>query len=184
MKKTIYSLFLALFFTSAGANNWNKPNPFVDMMRSMLDIFEMMQLYQSFSGQVNRSSLPYGFSREMPMSAPFAGNSPDIPQNRLEGAWASKNHILLAIRQNYARMYWGKEQYQDFYMEIVDSNIRFTSAETGQVHDFEYRTQGNQLALRDSQGRVIQFFRLNTESPSASFSAPTPGANFWDPNVH
>jgi hypothetical protein len=185
MKKIIYSLFFALLFTTASsANNWNKANPFVDMMRSMLDIFEMMQLYQNFSGQINTSSMPYSFRQQMPVSAPFTANSGDnIPQNQLEGAWASKNRILLAIRKNHARMYWTKEQYQDFYMEILNNNIRFTSPDTGQVHDFEYRTRGNQLALRDNQGRVIQFFRLNSENPPTAVSPSTPEANFWDPNV-
>ncbi len=185
MKKIIYSLFLFVFISSASANNWNKPNPFVDMMRSMLDIFEMMQLYQNFSGQVGHSSMPYNFQQQMPTSAPFApGNN--STNNNLEGAWASKNHILLAIKQNYARMYWAKEQYQDFYMEVVANNIRFTSADSGQVHEFEYLTRDNQLALRDHQGRVIQFFRINTNNAPSPMtpSVPTqPTANFWDPNV-
>ncbi len=183
MKKTIQAIILLLLSGSANAGNWNNPNPFVDMMRSMLDVFEMMQLYQDFSGQVGHSSRPYGYRQHLPSRPPVPGPASPFDQeqeNDLEGAWASRNHILLAIKQNYARMYWSQEQYRDFYLEILPEHIRFRDASTGQVQEFEYRMQDEQLALRDNQGRVIQFFRLNTTGATLD---PEPQGNFWDPNT-
>ncbi|WP_456405713.1 hypothetical protein [Thiolapillus sp.] len=183
MKKTVHTLFLLLVIGPANASNWNNPNPFVDMMRSMLDIFEMMQLYQDFSGQIGRSSRPSGM--RPPMSAysrgPSRGATVDPRQEALlEGAWASQNRILLAIKEQYARMYWSQEQYQDYYLEILPEHLRFTDAKTGQVQEFEYRIKDDQLALRDTRGRVVQFFRINQERAQP---APESSGNFWDPNT-
>lgn len=183
MKKSIQAFILLVLAGSANASNWDNPNPFVDMMRSMLDVFEMMQLYQDFSGQARHVPSPYGYRQYMPRkpAAPHPTTPFDQAQeNQLEGAWASRNHILLAIKQNYARMYWSKEQYRDFYLEIAPEHIRFKDAGTGQVQEFEFRMQDNQLALRDTQGRVIQFYRLNTTEATPY---PEPPGNFWDPNV-
>ncbi|HDK37537.1 MAG TPA: hypothetical protein ENG92_00770 [Thiolapillus brandeum] len=182
MKKILQALFLLFFIGPANAGNWNNPNPFVDMMRSMLDMFEMMQLYDDFSGQIGHTSSSLGYRKYMPPYPPAPpGGNPFKPQqqNILEGAWASQSRILLAIKQNYARMYWSQDQYKDFYLEILPERLRFTDAETGQTQEFEYRTQGNQLALRDDQGRMVQFFRLNSADTS---QGTQPESNFWDLN--
>ena len=186
MKKIIQTFVLLLFIGPANASNWDNANPFVDMMRSMLDVFEMMQLYQDFSGQIGHSGNPSQYRKYLPAypSAPSPSLSQgQVPDGSLDGAWASQNRILLAIKQQYARMYWARDQYRDFYLEVLPEHLRFKDATTGQVQDFEFRMQDNQLALRDKKGRVIQFFRLNTagESPAPA-TETTP--NFWDPNVN
>uniref|UniRef100_UPI003AF77399 hypothetical protein n=1 Tax=Thiolapillus sp. TaxID=2017437 RepID=UPI003AF77399 len=146
----------------------------------------MMQLYQDFSGQIGHSGNPSQYRKYLPAypSAPSPSLSQgQVPDGSLDGAWASQNRILLAIKQQYARMYWARDQYRDFYLEVLPEHLRFKDATTGQVQDFEFRMQDNQLALRDKKGRVIQFFRLNTagESPAP---APETTPNFWDPNVN
>lgn len=182
MKKITQTFFLLFFISSANASNWNNPNPFVDMMRSMLDIFEMMQLYQDFSGQTGHSSRPSKYRQTMPAYPPGSSHSSsDIRrENLLDGAWASQNRILLAIKQQHARMYWSQEQYKDFYVEVLPQHLRFTDGDTGQVQEFEYRMQGDQLALRSTQGKVVQFFRINMDSAQP---ATEPMGNFWDPNT-
>ncbi|WP_419582141.1 hypothetical protein, partial [Thiolapillus sp.] len=40
MKKIIQTFVLLLFIGPANASNWDNANPFVDMMRSMLDVFD------------------------------------------------------------------------------------------------------------------------------------------------
>jgi len=185
MKKTARVLFLLLIIGPANAGNWNNSSPFVEMMRFMLGMFEMMQLSQGFSGHAGYSSTPFGYRQYRqyrpaypapPGSTPFLSRQ----HNMLEGAWVSRNHILLAIKQNYARMYWSREQYGNFYVEILPGHLRLIDADTGQTQGFEYKLKDNQLILRDKQGRVIHFLRLNMESSPP----PTePAGNFWDPNT-
>lgn len=184
MKKILQAIILFLFIGPANASDWDNPNPFVDMMRSMLDVFEMMQLYQNFSGNLGHNPNPSRYPKYIQPYSPMSPNTPPSDQpadSRLEGAWASQNRILLAIKQQYARMYWSREQYRDFYIEILPEHLKFKDATTGQVQAFEYRIQDDQLALRDDKGQVIQFFRLNTKEPLPDRETEP---NFWDPNVN
>ena len=183
MKKILQIFVLLLFIGPANARNWDNTNPFVDMMRSMLDVFEMMQLYQDFSGQIGHSGNPSRYRNYMPAYPPASPPPGQVPDGSLDGAWASQNHILLAIKQQYARMYWSRDQYRDFYLEILPEHLKFKDATTGQVQDFEFRMQDNQLALRDKKGRVVQFFRLNAAGQSPAPS-PETEPNFWDPGVN
>uniref|UniRef100_UPI003AF94C89 hypothetical protein n=1 Tax=Thiolapillus sp. TaxID=2017437 RepID=UPI003AF94C89 len=80
----------------------------------------MMQLYQDFSGQIGHSGNPSQYRKYLPAypSAPSPSLSQgQVPDGSLDGAWASQNRILLAIKQQYARMYWARDQYRDFYLE-------------------------------------------------------------------
>ncbi len=181
MKKTAQVLFLLLLIGPAGASNWNNASPFAEMMRFMLGMFETMRLYQDFSGHIGYSSTPFGYQHHLsPYPAPPGGASllPQQPK-LLEGAWVSKNRILLAIKRGYARMYWSREQYRNFYVKIQPGRLQLIDADTGQIQQFAYRLQDNRLALRDDQGRVIRFLRLDPNTP------PPTGAsgNFWDPSV-
>ncbi len=178
MKKTAQILFLLLFIGPAGASNGSNSSPWVEMMRFMLGMFEAMRLYQDFSGHIGYSSAPFGYQHHLPpYPAPPGGASP-LPQqpNMLEGAWVSKNRILLAIKRGYARMYWSREQYRNFYVKIQPGRLRLIDADTGQIQQFAYRLQDNRLALRDDQGRVIRFLRLNLADPPP----PEPAGSFWD----
>ena len=186
MKKILQNLLIILLLGPASATSSSNDNPFVDMMRSMLDIFEMMQLYQNFSGHIGTAGLPQRYGKQAPYHLPAPSNPvPGHPpaDTHLDGAWASQNRILLAIKQQYARMYWSRDQYRDFYIEIFPEHLRLKDAATGQSQDFEYRLQDNQLALRDAKGRVIQFLRIDstnqTTEPSSSYEP-----NFWDPNYN
>jgi len=180
VKKTAQVLFLLLLIGPAGANNWNNASPFAEMMRFMLSMFEAMRLYQEFSGHIGYSSAPFGYQHPPPYPAPPGGASLPPGQHKLlEGAWVSENHILLAIKRGYARMYWSREQYRNYYVKIQPEHLQLVDADTGQVQQFAYRLRDNRLALRDNQGRMIRFLRLAPNLPPPTGSS----GNFWDPGV-
>lgn len=169
MKKLIPLLLLLFPLRLAGAAEWDRGNPFIDMMRSMLDIFEMMELYDDFSAQAGRAPGQYAPSwapQAPPPGAP-ATIPPFAPQSitELEGAWANHNNILLAIKQNYGRIYWSRDQYRNLHLEIIPPRLRLTDADTGQSQEFDIALQGDQLVLRDDQGRLAQFKRIR-QSPA------------------
>ena len=163
VKRTILILLLSLLPPAQSAPPAGN-NPFIDMMRSMLDMFEMMQLYQEFSSQAGRNPrFPAG---GWPAPVPPPGTTPTLPPfspqstSELEGAWASNTNILLAIKDDLGRIYWARDQYRDFQLEILPPRLRLTDKDTGQSQEFDVSLQGDRLVLRDDQGRLALFRRL------------------------
>ena len=174
MKKNILCALCALLIQipAAHGTNWGGGNPFVDMMRSMLNMFELMQIYQDFSGYSNLSSVPHQFSPGQfnygpfsqpgsrlgyPAPPPFETSSPNP---RIDGLWASDADTLLLIRQDYAQIYWSRSQYRNYYLRRTANQLHFTDAETGEVQVFDMATQANQMALRDNDGQQLLFRKL------------------------
>ncbi len=162
---TIALLLLSLAPARAGSPGGN---PFVDMMRSMLDMYEMMQLYRDFKG--NDRSWPPPPPRSPAESSPGETLPPFSPQSttQLQGAWASNSRILLAVKDHVARFYWARDKYRDFDIEILPPRLRLTDKDTGQVQEFEVSLQGDRLVLRDSQGRLALFKRV-LKDPAPAF---------------
>ena len=184
MKQTIVTIVFLLGMGPASAGSSYNSNPFIEMMRAMLNMFEAMQTMQNLSVHSGYGYgpaggyIPYG---NWP-AYPDDGVSPEQLKN-LEGTWASPNRLLLVIRRNFARMYWSADQYRNFYVEAFPERLRLTDAETRQSREFEYRLQGAQLALRDPRGRVIQFFRVDEALQPMPDQPPVEEYNFWDPNT-
>ncbi|WP_456371899.1 hypothetical protein [Thiolapillus sp.] len=178
MRRIISAILLLLSIGTAPAYDRFNNNPFVDMMRAMLDMFESMQAMQSLSAHSGYRPYP-------PNTSPSPGyglaDTPTLAQ--LEGSWASPNRILLIIRQNYARMYWSADQYRDFYLEILPGRLKMTDADTYQSQEFELRLWNRQLAMRDPKGRVLQFLRLAETPASRTIPEVEENYNFWDPNT-
>jgi hypothetical protein len=169
MKKAVVTLLLTILPPAFGGGTASN-NPFLDMMRSMLDMFEMMQLYQDFSSRTGSSS-PYPPASSWPappMPPASLTLSPFSPQgtSELEGAWASNNNILLAIKDHLGRIYWARDKYRDFELEILPPRLRLTDKNTGQRQEFDVSLQGDRLVLRDSQGRLALFRRIRSASPT------------------
>jgi hypothetical protein len=155
-------LLLALFLClpAARAATPDGTNAFLDMMRSMLNMFEMMQLYQDFkSGRNLPPPPPPGSGWPAPANAtlpPFAPQS----ISQLDGAWASNNNLLFAIRNGLGRIYWAKDKYRDFKLEVLPPRLRMTDTKTGQSEEFDIAIQGDRMVLRDKEGRLALFRRL------------------------
>jgi len=177
MKKTALILLLFLLLPSAQAAGTTGNNPFLDMMRSMLDMFEMMQLYQDFSSQAGRSPYPPVSRWPAPVPAPPAPSTlpPFSPQStsELEGAWASNNNILFAIKDHLGRIYWARDKYRDFQLEVLPPRLRLTDKDTGQSEEFDVSLHGDRLVLRDKRGRLALFRRIRaTGHPGSTEQQP------------
>ena len=176
MKKNILCAICALLIQipAAHATNWNSGNPFVEMMRSMLNMFELMQLYQDFSAYSNLSGVPRQFS---PGQFDYGPNSQ--PYNRfwqpppptfdkpaaepsIDGLWSSNANTLLLIRRDHAQIYWSRTEYRNYYLRRTTNQLHFTDAETGQVQTFDMAVQADQMALRDRDGKQLLFRKLPT----------------------
>jgi len=167
MKKSV--LLLALFLPPAFGGSPTERNPFVDMMRSMLDMFEAMQSYQKFES----GSPPPPPTGPLPAPATSATLPSFGPQSirELEGNWASNNRLLLAIHGDLGRLYWDRDRFRDFKLELLPPRLRMTDQTSGQSEVFELSMQGDKLVLRDSKGRLALFRRI-----PATRGAPTPAA--------
>ena len=161
MKKTLCLLLLLCLPPINQAAGSREANVFLDMMRSMLNLFEMMQLYQEFSSRRDRlpyAPPPYGWTPP-PGTATIPPFSPQGIR-QLDGAWASNTNLLFAIRNGQGRIYWAKDQYRDFRLEVLPPRLRLTDAETGESQEFEVALQGDRMVLRDQEGRLALFRRL------------------------
>ncbi len=158
MKRTLFLLFL-LVPPSALPAGGSGTNVFLDMMRSMLDMYEMMQLYRDFTGGGGSSPVP-------PAAWPPPPRTPTLPPfsprstSRLDGAWASNTNLLFAVRGNRGRIYWARDRYRDFRVEVLPPRLRLTDTQTGQGEEFEMILDGDRLVLRDRQGRLALFRRI------------------------
>ncbi len=183
MKQIIVAIVLLLGIGPVAAGDNHDNNPFIDMMRAMVNMFEAMQTMQNLSVHSGHGYGPAG--GYLPHDNwPANPDGASLEQSKdLQGSWASPNRILLVIRQNLARMYWSADQYRNFYVEVSPGRLKLTDAETRQSQEFEYRLQGSQLALRDPKGRVVQFFRVNEALQPVPEQPPREEYNFWDPNT-
>lgn len=177
MKKNILYALCALLIQipTAHATNWGGGNPFVEMMRSMLNMFELMQLYQNYSGYSNLSGMPQQFSPGKFNYGPFAqsDNNPaytspppfgtSSPDLSIDGLWASNANTLLLIQQDFAQIYWSRSQYRNYYLRKRRNQLQFTDAETRHLQTFDMATHGNQMALRDQDGKQLLFRKLSTK---------------------
>ncbi len=105
----------------------------------------------------------------MPPPPPGARPQPDnatlppfSPQStrQLDGAWASSNHLLFAIKDGLGRIYWARDKYRDFKLELLPPRLRLTDTRTGQSEEFDIAIQGDRMVLRDKEGRLALFRRL------------------------
>lgn len=167
MKKNITGIFCALLLqiTTANAANWSAGNPFVEMMRSMLNMFEVMELYQDYSGQPNFSGMPHKFNPGQFGRAPFAQSDSDslpaTPSGQsINGLWLSDANTLLLINGDYAQIYWSRTSYKNYYLHKSSNQLIFKDAETGHLQTYDMATQANQLVLRDEQGSQLLFRKL------------------------
>ncbi len=180
MKKNILGIFCALLIQipTVYAANWSTGNPFVEMMRSMLNMFEVMQLYQDYSGQSNLSGMPQPFSPGQFGSPPFAQphtdalkpptsdpslSSPATSSTSIDGLWLSDANTLLLINGDYAQIYWSRTQYRNYYLHKGANQLIFKDAESGQLQTYDMATQAKQLVLRDEQGSQLLFRKLSKQ---------------------
>ncbi len=139
-----------------------RADAFLDMMRSMLNLYEMMQLYQEFSSWRNR--VPSAPPPSAWIPSPDGSTLPPFsPQGirQLDGAWVSNTKLLFAIRNGLGRIYWAKDKYRDFDIEVLPPRLRLTDRKTGQSQEFEVALQGDRMVLRDKEGRLALFKRLH-----------------------
>ena len=95
-----------------------------------------------------------------PYASPRSGYLPPYPARdaaSLDGSWISNTEVLLIIKNGFARIYWSRDQYQDYYLKTAPGQLFFKEADTGNVHAFEMAQKEDQLALRDSQRQLILF---------------------------
>ncbi len=176
MKKKILTAFcvLLIHISAVYATNWGAGNPFVDMMRTMLNMFQTMQLYQNFSGNSNLSTIPGQFSPGQFNYDPFAqfGNSrfqatrqpfntPSLPP--IDGLWASNTNTLLLIQGGYGQIYWSRTQYRNYYLRRTDNQLVFTDVKTGYSQTFNMIIQANQMILTDQNSKQQLFHKLSSE---------------------
>ncbi len=182
MNQTLLASLLLISSTSS-ATNLSNPNALVEMMRSMLNMMEMLQFYQNASGG-SRLMPGTGAATAFPMQQ-WNNMNPGLPQlpaaprmmeqpdkhtefkapkiQDIEGSWKNEADITLAVKQRYARMYHTPQQYQNYYIELIPQRLRFTDANSGQVQEFDVSIEGNRLILRDGQGRTTTFQRLSAD---------------------
>jgi len=166
MKRPLALLLLLSLLPTAHAAGSSGTNVFLDMMRSMLNMFEMMQLYREFSSR--RDGIPYVPPSRGWLPPPGSATIPPFsPQgiHQLDGAWASNTNLLFAIRRGAGRIYWAKDQYRDFRVEVLPPRLRLTDMKTGQSEEFEVAIQGDRMVLRDREGRLALFRRLPVSRP-------------------
>ena len=75
MKHSIVAVLLFLTMGPASAGNSYNSNPFIDMMRAMVNMFEAMQAMQNLS-------VHSGYDRGPVGSYPYSGNRPPGMMNR------------------------------------------------------------------------------------------------------
>lgn len=174
MNKIFLAIVFALLLQApvAQGSNWTGKSPFVEAMRSMLDLFTMLQSYQQLSSISSMSGMgpitayqgqnmfadPRGMIN--PFASPWGSNIPLLPPagtGSLNGAWVSNAQQLLIVKDGLARIYWSRDDYQDYYLKSAPGMLLLKEADSGIVREFEMAGQQDQLALRNRQGQVTLF---------------------------
>ena len=168
---TAFIFFLALLSPGAQGYSGSVNNPFIEAMRSMLDLFSLMQSYQQFSSQSSISTFPgqgmfSGPGQYInPYSSPWTADrlpSPYGGSGPLDGTWISNSQILLIVKNGFARIYWSRDEYQDYYLKIGPGQLLFRDAESGVVRQFDMALQQGRLALRNRQGQMTLFRKYHS----------------------
>lgn len=77
----------------------------------------------------------------------------------LDGTWEGSGGELLMIRNGMFRVYESPDSYRDGYLSMDRGQLLLRDEDSGQTHRYEMRFRADQLALRDSDGQVLEFKR-------------------------
>ena len=158
MKKFKFILFISLLLiqTPAYSDSWYRGgNTIMDMMRAMMQMFTMMNMYQNFSGDSYWSP---GYS-----VTPRLQTLPPIPHQNtglIDGAWTSDQNTVLITYRGLARFYASASSHQDFYLRIQPGWLQIQSMEDGSVSWFEMRLRGRYMSLWNEDGPEISFIKV------------------------
>ncbi len=159
LKPQLTGLLVALMLLGnpVHAGNYYQPNVFVEAMRTMLEIFLSMG---SAGNNPYGNNLPGNAWLEKqpwsPSVTPF--NTPDKPM--LNGIWVSSTRFILVIYGGYARIAIDRDQFQDFYVRYKKGALQLREGQQGRVISFRMAQQNNRLALKDQEGRILLFRKI------------------------
>lgn len=88
---------------------------------------------------------------------------------RLEGIWEGRNGELLIVQGNRFRIYPGHATYVEGDIRIAGDHLTLHNRGEGEPRAFEYAESEGRLVLRDPQGQLYLYRRLQLgEEPAAA----------------
>ncbi len=111
-------------------------------------------------------NLPYGASpygsTPWPPPAPYAGGGNIL--SRLQGAWESSNGSLLLVRNNMARLYVSRDQYQDLYITAGPRYLWLRPVRGQSPTRYEHHIYRDRMVLRDGRGNSLVLRRYKPKT--------------------
>lgn len=157
MKKfTLIVLVLySLAFSQAYSSSWNQDNMVAEMMRSMLQMFLLMNLNPNFSADSSWSPDKYQSPQLQTLPPIYWQNTEPV-----DGAWISDQDTVLVVYNGIARIYSSNNAYQNYFVEIRPGWLQIKDAASGAIQRFEMRLSERRMVLRNREGQLVRFIKI------------------------
>jgi hypothetical protein len=173
-------LILGLFPLARGAgydsDNYRRTKPFMDGMLNMMDRMGVIDLddypdqtgsdYDWASSSRSRQTFngfpayPYPPGAVPRIPAQLMPPRPRSPVSSLDGVWQGRSGEILMIRDGRFRIYVTRERYRRGKLRIRGKILYMHNPNTNTTNKYEYATQKGRLALRDTEGHLLLYRRL------------------------
>lgn len=157
MKKltAILLIMFSLTLQQAHSTSWTQGNAIADMMRSMMQMFTLLNLGQDISADSSWSSDIYQRPRLQTLPPIYWQNT-----ELIDGAWISDQDTVLVVFSGIARIYSSDYQYQNYFVEMRPGWLQIKDTATGAVQRFEMRLTERKMILRNREGQLVRFIKV------------------------
>ena len=101
--------------------------------------------------------------RDMPGAPPRSSAS---RTQLLDGVWMGRNRSILMIRDGYLRAFaYSLAHFEDAEIYLDPPLLQIRNLDTGILREFEFVYRGGKLAMRDDNGQLLFYRRLNLDDP-------------------
>lgn len=99
--------------------------------------------------------------RDMPGAPPRSAAS---RTQLLDGVWMGRNRSVLMIRDGYLRAFaYSLAHFEDAEIYLDPPLLQIRNLDSGILKEFEFVYRGGKLAMRDEQGQILLYRRINLE---------------------
>ncbi|MCP3666980.1 MAG: hypothetical protein GY696_31560 [Gammaproteobacteria bacterium] len=137
------------------------PNQYRGMAEGLFDMVDALSsAYQNHMDKnSSRFTMPPLQRRPSNTPNPFPATQ---PSTQLDGSWQGRNGEVLVIRQGQFRLYPNRTTHKQGLLTIRGPRLLLMhDPETNSQRFYEYAEQQGKLALRDQNGNMLLFKRIN-----------------------
>lgn len=150
---------------------WAAYNPFTSAMQAMADAMANYADRGKRENNWRQGAEGRGWDRAdlFLLYRNMPGAPPRSPYSRtqiMDGIWQGRHGEVLMIKDSFFRVFTvSYNVYEDGALATQGPYLRILNPRTGETRDYEYAQRGERMILRDDEGNLLLYRRLELNSP-------------------